>query len=74
MISITFPDDIEAKLAALAARSGRPASSHVTEAVLEYLADLEDLEIARKEWDAISSGRAKTIPLADVMRDYDLDH
>ena len=73
MIAVALPEDIEARLEALSRRTGRSASSYVSEAVAEFLADLEDLEIARREWDAIRSGTAKTVPLNDVMRDYGLD-
>lgn len=74
MAAMNLPEDIEARLAALSARTGRSAASYVGEAVREFLDDLEDLELAREEWREIESGHAKTVPLADVMRDYGLDN
>jgi len=42
MLALRFPDDIERRLAALAAKTGRSKSFYAREAILEHLEGLED--------------------------------
>jgi len=46
MLAIRLPPDIEARLDALAKRTGRTKTYYAREAILEHLADLEDLHLA----------------------------
>ena len=43
MLAIRLPSDVEKRLAALAAKTGRTKTFYAREAILEYLDDLEDL-------------------------------
>ena len=46
---------------------------YVQEAIVEYLDDLEDLYLAEHELEEIRAGRAKTTPLAEVMKRYGVE-
>jgi RHH-type transcriptional regulator, rel operon repressor / antitoxin RelB len=74
MLALRLPPDIEARLEAVAKRTGRTKSFYAREAILEYLEDLEDLYLAEERYADIKSGKTKTIPLSEVLRDDDLDN
>ena len=68
MLAIRLPQDIEARLAELARKTGRSKSHYAREAILEYLEDLEDYYLAE---DRLESFRdARTIPLDDMIRKH----
>jgi RHH-type rel operon transcriptional repressor/antitoxin RelB len=73
MLAIRLPADIESRLDALAAATGRTKTFYAREAILEHLDDLEDLYLAERALKEIRAGRVKTTPLADVMREYGLE-
>jgi RHH-type transcriptional regulator, rel operon repressor / antitoxin RelB len=73
MLAIRLPVNIEKRLARLAKRTGRTKTYYAREAILQHLEDLEDIYIADKRLAEIRSGRTKTIPLEEVMRQYGLD-
>ena len=68
MIAIRLPEDIEFRLNALAAETGRTKSSLAREAILEYIDDLEDLYLA----EARARRNRKTIPLEQIERSLGL--
>jgi len=72
-ISIQLPNDVENRLDQLANRTGRSKTFYVQEAIVEYLDDLEDLCLAEHELEEIRAGRAKTTPLAEVMKRYGME-
>ena len=72
-ISIQLPSDVESRLDQLANLTGRSKTFYVQEAIVEYLDDLEDLYLAEHELEEIRAGRAKTIPLAEVMKRYGME-
>jgi RHH-type transcriptional regulator, rel operon repressor / antitoxin RelB len=72
MLAIQLPDDIEQRLDALAKATGRSKESYVQEAIVEYLADLEDFCLAEQRLADIRAGRAETATLAEVERDLGL--
>jgi RHH-type transcriptional regulator, rel operon repressor / antitoxin RelB len=74
MLALRLPPDIEARLEVVAKRTGRTKSFYAREAILEYLEDLEDLYLAEERYADIKSGKTKTIPLSEVLRDDDLDN
>lgn len=74
MLAIRLPEEIETRLAALAARSGRTKTWYVREAILRHLEDLEDLQQAETELKKVHAGRSKTKPLAAVLQDHGLEH
>jgi len=48
MLAIRLPKDIEDRLDALAAKTGRTKSYYAREAILEYIEDLEDTYLAEQ--------------------------
>lgn len=57
MITVHLPSEIEQRIAALAARTGRTETFYIEEAIIEYLDELEDkylslnrLENPTKRW------------------------
>lgn len=70
MLAIRLPAEIEARLNALAAKTGRTKTFYAKEAILEHLDELEDkylaihrLENPRKRW-----------PLDKLERDIELEN
>jgi len=73
VLSVRLPDDIKARLDALAASTGRPAAFYVREAVAEHLADIEYAYTLRSEAEAIRRGELPTRSLAEVSARLGLD-
>ena len=74
MLAIRLPEDIERRLDALAAATGRTKTFYAREAILEHLENLEDIYLAERALEDIRAGKVKTIPLDDVMREYGLEN
>lgn len=74
MLAIRLPEKIEKRLARLAKRTGRTKTYYAREAILQYLDDLEDIYLAEKRMEEIESGRVKTVPLEEVMRQHGLEY
>lgn len=72
--SIRLPHEIEDRLEKLSMQTGRSKSFYVKEAILEHLDDIEDIYLAEKRLEDIRAGRAKTIPLEEVMKEYGMDY
>jgi RHH-type rel operon transcriptional repressor/antitoxin RelB len=72
-ISIQLPSDVESRFEQLANLTGRSKTFYVQETIVEYLDDLEDLNLAEHELEEIRAGRAKTTPLAEVMKRYGME-
>lgn len=68
MLAIRLPEEIEERLNALAAETGRTKTALAREAILEYIDDLEDYYLA----EARARRNRKTIPLSDVERELGL--
>jgi RHH-type transcriptional regulator, rel operon repressor / antitoxin RelB len=73
MLAIRLPADIENRLETLAKATGRSKTFYARQAILEHLADLEDLYLAEQRLIDIRAGKTKTIPLDDVTKSYDLE-
>ena len=72
MIALRLPPEIEDRLAALARRTGRSTVDYARDAILEYLQDLEDAELAESRLEAIRPGEADTVLLSELMKRYGL--
>ncbi len=72
MLAIRLPKDIEDRLEALAAATGRTKSFYVREAILEHIDDLEDLYLAEQRLSDLRAGRTTPIPLDQVMKKHGL--
>jgi len=73
MLAIRLPADVEERLAALAARTGRTKTFYAREAIEKHLDDLEDLYLAEAELAKVRDGRSRPQSLAEVMRAHGLD-
>lgn len=68
MLAVRLPIEIEARLDALAKATGRTKSYYVREALLEHLADLEDLYLAETRLRKRRAGRSRSVPLEKLMK------
>lgn len=71
-LSIRLPVDVENRLKTLAAQTGRTKSFYITEAICEYIDDLEDLYLAEQRLIEVRAGRSKTYSLEEVERSLGL--
>jgi RHH-type rel operon transcriptional repressor/antitoxin RelB len=72
MSAITLPQSLEKRLEKLARRTGRTKAAHVRAALLSYLEDLEDVQLAEETMKRVRSGEERLIPLEDAMKRYGL--
>ncbi len=72
-LSIRLPNDVEARLKNLAAKTGRTKSYYITEAICEHLDDLEDLYLAEQRLRDIRAGKTQTISIEEVMKRHVLE-
>jgi RHH-type rel operon transcriptional repressor/antitoxin RelB len=68
MLAIRLPQDIQDRLDRLSKETGRPKSYYVREALVEHLAELEDIYLAEQRLTDVRAGRSPTVPLEDVMK------
>lgn len=73
MLAIRLPQSIEKRLEKLARRTGRTKTYYAREAILEHIADLEDLYLAEGALERIRSGRERTIRLKDALKRHGLE-
>jgi RHH-type transcriptional regulator, rel operon repressor / antitoxin RelB len=66
MLALRLPADLEARLDALARKTGRTKSYYAREAIVESIDDLEDLYFARERCGLIEKGKTATLPLNAV--------
>jgi RHH-type rel operon transcriptional repressor/antitoxin RelB len=69
MLAIRLPDDIEARLAELAEKTGRTKTFYVREAILEHLDEMEDKYLALSRLE--KPGKRWT--LDELEQDVDLE-
>lgn len=67
MLALRLPSEIEARLDALAKRTGRTKSFYAREAILQHLEDIEDAYIADER---IRTDTGERISLEDVMAEF----
>ena len=72
MLALRLPEDIESRLDKLAKATGRTKSFYAREAILEHLADLEDLYLAEKRLAKVRNGKSKTYSLNAVALELGL--
>ena len=73
MLALRLPEDLEARLDALARKTGRTKSYYAREAIVEFIDDLEDLYLAQKRFALIDKGRSKTLSLDTVEAQIGVD-
>jgi RHH-type rel operon transcriptional repressor/antitoxin RelB len=74
VINFRVEDDLDDRLDTLARETNRTKSFYIREAIHEHLEDIEDIYLAEKRLEDVRAGRAKTIPLEEVMRRHDLEN
>lgn len=67
MLALRLPPELEARLDALAKKSGRTKSSLAREAVIDHIEDLEDLCLAEER---LPTTDGTTIPWHEVRAKY----
>jgi RHH-type rel operon transcriptional repressor/antitoxin RelB len=73
MLALRLPQEIEARLDALAKATGRTKTYYAKEATLTHLEDLEDAYLAEAALERFRADGEKAVPIEDVMREYGLD-
>ena len=71
-ISLRLPADVENRLAALSALTGRSKTFYATEAIIEHIDDLEDAHLSAEVLARVRAGTEARIPLNDLLADYGL--
>jgi len=72
-VSLRLPDELSARLDALAKKTGRIKSFYMIEAIEEKLADLEDWYEAERRMVEHRAGRTKSISQAEMEREFGLE-
>jgi RHH-type rel operon transcriptional repressor/antitoxin RelB len=72
MLALRLPEEIEIRLEKVAKSTGRTKSFYTREAIIEHLADLEDLYLAEKRLAKARSGKTKTVSLNAVEAELGL--
>jgi len=73
MLAIRLPPDVEARLDALAKKTGRTKTYYAREAIVEHLSDLEDLYLAERRIAALRAGKSGTVALGELMKRYGVE-
>ena len=71
MLAIRLPADTEARLSAIAEKTGRTKSFYARAAIEEYLDDLEDFYLAEERMRDFKPGDG--IPLEEIMASLDVE-
>ncbi len=71
-MSLRLPSEIEDRLTALAALTGRSKTFYATEAIVEHLDDLEDAHLSAEIRNRIRAGTEARIPLTDLLAEHGL--
>lgn len=72
MLALRLPNELDERLDALAKASGRSKNEHALEALTEYVADMEDAQIAEQRLADLRAGRSHTVPIEELMQRYGL--
>lgn len=69
MLAIRLPEDVEKRLAELAAKTGRSKTYYVREAIMQHLDELEDVYLAQDRL----NHPARRWTLEELEQDIDMD-
>lgn len=70
--SLQLPDEVAERLKDLANRTGRTETYFATEAICQYIQDLEDLYVSEKRMGEVDSGVVKPMSLDDLNDDVNV--
>jgi len=73
MRTLNLSDQGETLLQRFAKDAGKAPDSYLEDIVMEYLGDMEDAYLARRELDAVNAGTSTTATLQEVMKEYGMD-
>ena len=73
MLAIRLPKSIEKRFERLARRTGRTKTYYARQAILEHLADMEDVHLAERALERIRSGEESTLPLKEALKRHGLE-
>lgn len=72
--SLRLPDDINARLNALAQRTGRSKTFYILEAIREHIDDLEDLYESQQIIQLVREGKMKVYTSEEVEEMLELEN
>jgi RHH-type rel operon transcriptional repressor/antitoxin RelB len=73
MLAIRLPEDVEARLDALAKRTGRTKTFYARQAILEHLGDMEDYYLAATAYEEFKTSGEKAITSEEMRRRLGLE-
>jgi RHH-type rel operon transcriptional repressor/antitoxin RelB len=73
VLTIRLSAELEHRLEALAAATGRTKSFYARKAIVDFMDDMEDIYLAESRLEAVRAGRSRTYTLDEVERDLGLD-
>jgi len=71
-MSLRLPVDVESRLTALSALTGRSKTFYAVEAIIEHIDDLEDAHLSAEILARVRVGTEGRVPLNDLLADYGL--
>jgi predicted DNA-binding protein len=71
---LNLSPELELSIHHLAQQNGQSINDFLTNLLKEYQSETEALQRARQVLAGIDAGTIKTVPLAEVMKEYDLDY
>jgi len=71
-VSLQLPEDLKARLAKLAERTGRSESDTIIEAIQEHIGDMEALSVAEQRLIEHRAGRSKSYTQKEMEERYGL--
>lgn len=73
MLAIRLPAEIESRLDALAAATGRTKTFYARKAIVDLLDEMEEIYLAESRLEELRAGRSRTYNLDEVERDLGLE-
>lgn len=73
-MSLRLPAEVETRLTALAALTGRSKTFYATEAIIEHIDDMEDAHLSRDVLARVRAGAEGTVPLSVLLAEYGLEN
>ena len=71
MLTVRLPEEIEARLQALAKATGRSKSYYARQAIVEKLEEMEDAYVGAAVLERIRTGQERVLSSADLWHDLD---
>jgi len=71
-MSLRLPADVDERLTALSALTGRSKTFYATQAIIEQIDDLEDAHLSSHIRARVLAGTEARIPLSDLLAEYGL--